>query len=119
MSAPHDQPDARGLVIAVREFLATDVEPQADGRLRYHVRVAMHALGIVDRELALAEEHAARHLERLQALGFRTDQELAWAIRNGQLDDRLGDLVEPLRGMVADKLAVARPGYDSPVSEAS
>jgi hypothetical protein len=40
-----------------------------------------------------------------------SDAELADAIRAGQLDDRLGELTGELRGMVADKLAVARPDH--------
>ena len=37
MTAPHDQPDAATLLEAVREFLTTEVEPQTEGRLRYHL----------------------------------------------------------------------------------
>ena len=113
MSAPHDQPDAHTLLEAVREFLATEVEPTTEGRLRFHLKVAANVLGIVDRELRLGEEQASRHAERLERLGFADDAELARAIRSGALDDRLAMLEPELRAMVADKLAVARPGYGS------
>jgi hypothetical protein len=111
MSEPHDEPDAPGLIEAVREFLATEVEPQTEGRLRYHLKVAANVLAIVERELALGSDQAARHAERLTVLGFDTDRELAQEIRSGRLDRRLPELEAPMREMVADKLAVARPGY--------
>lgn len=116
MSAPHDQPEPTTLIEAVREFLATDVEPQLEGRLRYHLKVAANVLAIVERELQLGEAHAARHAERLKRLGFESDERLAAAIRSGQLDDRHQELTCELREAVADKLAVARPGYGSPTA---
>jgi hypothetical protein len=115
MSAPHDQPDAPTLIEAVREFLTTEVEPQTEGRLRYHLKVAANVLAIVERELRLGEEQAATHRERLERLGFQSDAELAAAIRSGVLDDRAGELASELREAVRDKLAVARPGYATPI----
>jgi hypothetical protein len=114
VSAPHDQPDPTTLIEAVREFLATEVEPQTEGRLRYHLKVAANVLAIAERELTLGPEHAAAHRERLKRLGFSSDHELAAAIRSGELDDRYEELARELREMVTDKLAVARPGYGAP-----
>ncbi len=111
MSAPHDQPDPSTLIEAVREFLTTEVEPETEGRLRYHLKVAANVLAIVERELKLGERHAAEHRERLARLGFDSDAELAAAIRSGAMDDREEELAGELRAMVAAKLAVARPGY--------
>ena len=111
MSDPHDLPDPPALLEAVREFLTGEVEPELDGRLRYHLKVAVNVLAIVERELRLAPEHEARHQERLTRLGFTTDAELADAIRGGRLDDRLDELAAELELMVADKLAVARPDH--------
>jgi hypothetical protein len=111
MSAPHDPPDAPTLLEAVREFLTGEVEPELDGRLRYLVKVAANVLAIVERELRLGPEQAARHRERLARLGFESDAALAEAIRSGALDDRFEQLAEALREMIADKLAVARPHY--------
>jgi hypothetical protein len=113
MTAPHDQPDAATLLEAVREFLRTEVEPQTEGRLRYHLKVAANVLAIAQRELQLGAEQAARHGERLRGLGFDSDQALARAIRSGELDGRLDELKPTLIEVVADKLAVARPGYGS------
>jgi Domain of unknown function (DUF6285) len=118
MTEPHDQPDAPTLLEAVREFLTTEVEPQTEGRLRYHLKVAANVLAIVERELQLGEAQAAAHFERLRRLGFDGARELAAAIRTGELDDRLDELQTELAAMVADKLAVARPGYGKSVSGA-
>jgi NTP pyrophosphatase (non-canonical NTP hydrolase) len=112
MSAPHDRPSATELLEAVREFLRDDVEPELAGRLRYLLKVATNVLAIVERELELGPEQAARHTERLRRLGFESDAELARAIRSGELDDRLGLLETELKDMVADKLAVARPDHN-------
>jgi hypothetical protein len=111
MTTPHDRPDAPTLVEAVREFLADEIEPELDGRLRYHLKVAINVLAIVERELRLGPEHAARHTQRLERLGFQTDAELADAIRSGALDDRLDEVREALTEMVGDKLVVARPDH--------
>jgi uncharacterized protein (DUF2267 family) len=111
VSAPHDQPDAATLLEAVREFLSEELEPQLDGRLRWHTKVAANVLAVVERELRLGPEQAVRHAERLQRLGFDSDAALADAIRTGQLDDRLDELAAELQEMVADKLAVARPQH--------
>jgi hypothetical protein len=111
VSAPHDQPDVATLLEAVREFLSEELEPQLEGRLRWHTKVAANVLAVVERELRLGPEQAARHAERLRRLGFDSDAELADAIRSGQVDDRLDELAAELREMVADKLAVARPQH--------
>ena len=114
MPAPHDAPDIPTLLEAVRDFLTRELEPQLEGRLRWHTKVAANVLAVVERELQLGPEHADRHAERLERVGFASDAELADAIRAGQLDDRLDQLAEELRGMVADKLAVARPQHLDP-----
>jgi Domain of unknown function (DUF6285) len=111
VSEPHDGPDPATLLEAVREFLVSEVEPELDGRARYHLLVAANVLHIVERELRLGEEHAQRHRSRLERLGYASDAELAAAIRSGSLDGRLDELTRELREAVADKLAVARPGY--------
>lgn len=111
MSDPHDLPDPAALLEAVREFLGSEIEPELDGRLGYHLKVAINVLAIVERELRLGEAHTARHRERLARLGFVSDAALADAIRSGALDDRLEAVAAELRGMVADKLAVARPDH--------
>jgi hypothetical protein len=111
VNAPHDAPTAVELVVAVREFLEGDVAAATEGRVRFHARVAARALAIVERELASAERMAADHAERLAALGFDSDAELAAAIRSGVCDDRWDEVAAAVRATVADKLAVANPDY--------
>ncbi|MHB1854544.1 MAG: phosphotransferase family protein, partial [Acidimicrobiales bacterium] len=48
----HGSPDVAGLVEAVREYLENDVMTATEGRVRFHARVAVNVLGMVERELA-------------------------------------------------------------------
>lgn len=113
MTAPHDRPTAAELVEAVREWLARDVVPAADGKARFDARVAVNVLALVERELALGADHAVAHARRLASLGVAGDAELAAAIRRGALDHRLDEVRRALADAVADKLAVANPTYAS------
>lgn len=110
-TGPHDAPDTAELVEAVREWIESDVITATDGRLRFHSRVAANMLAIVERELALGNQHASAHRERLDSLGVASDADLATAIRRGDLDDRLDDVRRVLRSTIDDKLAVANPAY--------
>lgn len=109
--APNDAPSAAQLLEAVREFLESDVMKNTEGRVHFHARVAVNVVGMVMREMELGPSLAAAHAERLRLLGFATDSELASAIRDGALDDRLIEVREVVRATVADKLAVSHPGY--------
>ena len=111
---PHDAPSASELVEAVREWLERDVMPSAEGRLRFHGRVAINMLGMVEREIELGQAQASAHRTRLQRIGVTDDAELAAAIRDRQFDDRAGELRTLLRASVEDKLAVANPSYLEP-----
>jgi hypothetical protein len=111
MTAPHDAPDARQLLEAVREWLDRDVVTTTEGRLRFHARVASNVLAIVERELELGRAQQAAHERRLARLGVADDAELAAAIRRRELDDRADELLELLTETVHDKLAVANPRY--------
>ena len=106
MSAPHDRPTIAEMVEAVREWIASDAEPN-----RFHARVAANMLAIVERELAMGEEHARVHRERLDRLGVGDDAELAAAIRSGALDDRAAEVRDLVWASVRDKLAVSNPAY--------
>jgi hypothetical protein len=108
---PHDVPSAIELLDAVGEFLDSDVVAATEGRVRFHARVAANVTRMVARELALGPEHAAAHAERLAQLGVGSEGELAASIRSGALDARLGEVRAVVRATVADKLAVANPGY--------
>jgi aminoglycoside phosphotransferase (APT) family kinase protein len=116
-AATQDRPTAAELLEAVREFLERDVMPAVEGRVSFHTRVAVNALGMLEREARFgpeldAEEHdrLARLLGHDGSVGDLT-RELAAAIRSGALDDRRDEVVEALRASVAAKLAVANPGY--------
>jgi hypothetical protein len=112
-----DRPTAAELVAAVREFLERDVMPAVDGRVAFHTRVAVNALGMVERELELGadlerEEHA-RAVALLGHDGATRDleRELAAAIRNGARPADDAALVEHVRATVRAKLRVANPRY--------
>ncbi|MGI9645303.1 MAG: DUF6285 domain-containing protein [Ilumatobacteraceae bacterium] len=111
MGEPHDVPTAAELVEAVREWLERDLYSTAEGRLRFHTRVAVNVLGIVERELELGPAQAEAHRARLDQLGVADDAELAAAIRRGDFDDRLTELRQLLRETTDDKLRVANPRY--------
>jgi hypothetical protein len=111
VGSPHDIPSAAELLDAVREFLESDVLEATEGRVRFHVRVAANVVAMVARELELGPRQAAAHRARLEQLGVRSDAELAASIRSGALDARAQEVRAAVRATVADKLAVANPGY--------
>ncbi|MEV4305481.1 DUF6285 domain-containing protein [Nonomuraea sp. NPDC049624] len=110
MAQPHDVPTAAQLVAAVRGFLRDDVLPAVEGRVRFHTRVAINVLAMVEREIELGPDQAAEHAARLAALGVADDAELAAAVRAGRFD---GDdaVTAALVQAVRAKLEVADPGY--------
>ncbi len=111
MAAPHDAPSAAELLESVREWLERDVMDATEGRLKFHARVAVNMLAMVERELVLGPGQAHAHAQRLAALGVADDAALAAAIRGRRLDDRADEVRELLRAAVDDKLAVANPRY--------
>jgi hypothetical protein len=112
-----DRPTAAELVDAVREFLERDVMPAVDGRVQFHTRVAVNALGMVSRELTLTPEHDAADSAELEAIlghgGDRRDleRELAARIRDGSLDEMRPEVLTHVRAAVARKLEAANPKY--------
>lgn len=117
MTAPHDRPTAAELLESVREFLEGDVLDATAGRVRFHTRVAINVVGMVERELELGPAQAVAHAERLAGLGYSSDDELAAAIRAGDLDDRYGEVKAAVWASVTDKLAVANPSYADPATD--
>jgi len=108
---PHDVPDARELVEAVRDYLKDDLGPRAEGRDRFILRVAANALSIAAREIAALPADAVAHGERLAALDVDSERALGEAIASGDLDHRMSELAEALWATTLDKLAVANPAY--------
>jgi hypothetical protein len=111
VSGAHGRPLAAELVAAVAEFLETDVREATSGKVNFHARVAVNALRIVERELL--DEGAEESGAALAGLGFADENELAAAIRAGQMDGRADDVTACLRTLVRRRLAVAHPGYES------
>lgn len=107
----HGTPTAAELIESVREWIERDLLASTEGRLKFHARVAANVLAIVERELAMGEQQEADHAARLVTLGMANDDQLASAIRHGELDDRLDEVREVLRADVDAKLAVANPKY--------
>ena len=112
-----DRPTAVELLEAIREFVEQDVMPAVEGRVQFHSRVAINALGMLERELRLGPDLDAAERARLRALlGHDADlatltTELAGRIRNGSLDDRRDDVVAAVRESVRAKLLVSNPNY--------
>ena len=115
MIGTYGRPLAAELVAAVAEFLETDVRAATSGQVNFHARVAANALRIVERELL--DEGEADCRAALAGLGFADEEELAAAIRAGEMDGRANDVTACLRTLVRNRLAVAHPGYDSEQSE--
>jgi hypothetical protein len=111
---PHGVPTTGELAEALREFLERDVMPAVDGRLRFLARVAANVAAQIERDIALGPEYARAHAERLERIGAADDAALSRAVRDGSLDDRMGDVVAAIRATVVDKLRVANPRYLDP-----
>ena len=107
----HDLPSSAQLIEAVREFLEADVLDATEGRVKFHTRVAINVLGMVERELALGPAQAAVHADGLAGLGVADERELADAIRSGALDDKGDEVRAFVTETVRAKLDVANPRY--------
>ena len=104
MSAePHDRPTADELLEAAQEWIGG---LPLDGRDHFLARVTTRALDVVRRELSLGPALAARHEQRLRALGVESDADLASQIRAGRDEPAV---VEAVCDAVVDKLRVADP----------
>lgn len=122
-----DRPDAAELLEAVGEFLFSDVREWAPPQKRFQALVAANVCAIVARELRAGEEPSRADVALFRSLigaggpepgpgeaeaeAREAAGELAWLIRRGELDDRLGELAARLREHVRRKLEIARPGY--------
>ena len=107
----HDTPTAQELVEAVREFLAGSVLAATEGTTKFHTRVAINVLAMVERELATGGADLDAHRARLAALGYADDAELAAAIRTGATEDRNDEVRAAVAASVVAKLRVANPTY--------
>jgi len=110
----HGRPTATELVEAVREWVDADVRRATSGRVAFHARVAVNALAMVERELALGEGHRRAHEAGLAALGVADEAALATGIRSGALDDRAEEVRAFVAQTVMSKLEVANPRWLQP-----
>ncbi len=111
MIGGYGRPLAAELVAAVAEFLETDVREATSGQVNFHARVAANALRIVERELLDESEEECG--AALAGLGFADEEQLAAAIRAGEMDGRADEVAACLRTLVRRRLAVAHPGYEA------
>lgn len=112
-----DQPAAKDLVLAVREFLENVAMPKLEGHDAFHARVAANALAIVERELAIAPDANEAECARLRAL-LGTDGDLATL--NTQLCDEISaggmtldtpGLADHLWETTLTKMSIDQPRY--------
>lgn len=124
-----DRPTAPELLDSLAEYLVAELRPEVPAEQRFKVLVAANLCAVVARELRAGEDPSAADAALFrELLGVPAGEvapgdadaaaenlatELSARIRSGELDDRLPELIEALRGHVKRKLDIARPGYDS------
>lgn len=109
----HGRPTAAELLDAVMVFLREQLPDHVDAVIKHQVRIAVHALEIVDRELRLGPEQEVAHRARLDELGLPDDRALADAIKSGQIPDS-ARLRRALTDDARDRLRVANPRWLPP-----
>jgi hypothetical protein len=95
-----DRPTVNELLGAVEGFLEQEILPHADGANRFHTRVALAALRIVRRELALEDAQLPAELAGLEAvLGPLKGEGAAHSARDRRrlIAERTGKLCERIR----------------------
>jgi Domain of unknown function (DUF6285) len=114
-----DEPTPIELTKAVANFLRNDITPMITGHQAFKLRVAINALDLVVRQLALSEGSDAAEAGRLkQLLGIDgalldLNRELAAKIASGEIDLTTPGLAAHLWQTTMDKLAVDQPNYAS------
>ena len=114
-----DQPTPEELIKAVADFLRTDIAPVVSGHPAFKLRVALNALDLVTRQLALEEGSATAEAGRLSQLLDREgslaelNRALADRIAGGAADLQTPGLADHLWQTTMDKLAVDQPNYAS------
>jgi hypothetical protein len=112
-----DEPTPSELIKAVADFLRNDITPEIGGHTAFKMRVAINALDLVTRQLALEDSSDAAEAKRLsQLLGRQGSLEelnrvLAGKIASGEADLQTPGLAEHLWQTTMDKLAVDQPNY--------
>jgi hypothetical protein len=114
-----DEPTPTELIKAVADFLRNEITPVIKGHNAFKLRVAINALDLVTRQLALEQDSDAGEAARLtQLLGMdgsliELNRALADKIAKGEVDLQTPGLSEHLWQTTMDKLAVDQPHYAS------
>ena len=114
-----DEPTPTELTKAVADFLREEIVPVIKGHNAFKLRVAMNALDLVTRQLALEQGSDTAETARLSQLLGREgslidlNRVLADGIAKGEVDLRTPGLSQHLWQTTMDKLAVDQPNYAS------
>ena len=114
-----DEPTPIELTKAVADFLRNEITPAISGHNAFKLRVAINALDLVVRQLALTEGSDAVEAASLQKLlGIEgplidLNRALAEQIASGEADLSTPGLTEHLWRTTMAKLAVDQPNYSS------
>jgi len=114
-----DEPTPTELIKAAADFLRNEITPVIKGHNAFKLRVAINALDLVTRQLALERGSDADELVRLkQLLGadgslIDLNRALSDKIAKGEIDLQTPGLGEHLWQTTMDKLAVDQPNYAS------
>jgi len=114
-----DEPTPTELTKAVADFLRNEITPAISGHNAFKLRVAINALDLVTRQLALEQggdvAEAARLTQLLDMHGSLADlnRALADRIARGEADLQTPGLSDHLWQTTMDKLAVDQPNYAS------
>jgi hypothetical protein len=112
-----DEPTPSELIKAVADFLRNELTPAIGGHNAFKLRVAINALDLVTRQLALEQGSDADEGVRLtQLLGKQgslggLNRALAERIAGGEADLNTPGLAEHLWQTTLAKLAVDQPNY--------
>ena len=112
-----DEPTPGELIKAVADFLRNELTPAVSGHSAFKLRVAINALDLVTRQLALETSSDAAEAARLTVLLGKEgslaelNRALADRIAKGEADLRTPGLAAHLWQTTMDKLAVDQPNY--------
>jgi hypothetical protein len=112
-----DEPTPGELIKAVADFLRNDITPEIGGHSAFKLRVAINALDLVTRQLALESSSDAAETERLSLLLSTQgslgglNRALADRIAKGEADLQTPGLADHLWQTTLAKLAVDQPNY--------
>lgn len=116
-----DFPPAEELLDAVAAYLFAELRPVVPKEERFRVLVAANVCAVVAREIRAGEGPDLEDAELFRALlgdeggdeasPREAARQLAAAIRAGELDSSLPEVVKALQEHVRRKLEISRPGY--------